>query len=145
MNDPLIWSTLQTVSQGIERVFAEFDRTYDWNQAQYKSEQLQRPTDRTTGQPSPGLRDLYCYFIDMRFSILEAKAQAWAKEAKAKLGAYKKLAGPERDAYINGAMTTGPVTPSYLKFPVENKRWNKGSVAQNSRYGLWNSGDAGPW
>ncbi|RSL60097.1 hypothetical protein CEP53_005571 [Fusarium sp. AF-6] len=85
MRRPEIWSRFVETSQAIEEVLDDFDLLYKWDEKKPMNDgQLQRPTDRDEDtQPMPGLRDLYCYWLDMTLAEMEATAAAWLTAATA--------------------------------------------------------------
>ncbi|KAF4951612.1 hypothetical protein FGADI_7388 [Fusarium gaditjirri] len=77
MRRPEIWPRFTETSQHIETVLRLFDEDYPWGQdTKYSDGELHLP-DRTAGQPLPGLRDLYCYWIDRKLQRIEDDARDW--------------------------------------------------------------------
>ncbi|KAL2672954.1 hypothetical protein Neosp_013672 [[Neocosmospora] mangrovei] len=88
MRRPEIWAKFVETSQAIEEIFDDFDLEYEWDKNNPMNDgQLKRPTDRVADQPMPGLRDLYCYWIDMTLAQMEDKAAKWLTAATDKFKA----------------------------------------------------------
>ncbi|RFN52992.1 glycoside hydrolase family 18 protein [Fusarium flagelliforme] len=72
-----IWKIFRKTSQDVEQVLQEFDEEYPWEQnSVYSDGELGLP-NRIAGQPTAGLRDLYCYFIDKVLKDIEIEAKNW--------------------------------------------------------------------
>ena len=78
MRNSEVWKIFISSSQGIEVVLHEFDESYKWGS---EKDEPGRPI-RIAGQPKAGLRDLYCYWIDMELANIETTASTWRAAAK---------------------------------------------------------------
>ncbi|UPK96513.1 hypothetical protein LCI18_007448 [Fusarium solani-melongenae] len=138
MRRPEIWSKFVETSQAIEEIFDDFDI---------------EPTDRVAGQPTPGLRDLYCYWIDMTLAEMEATAAAWLTAATANFKANFGDSPDGKKWLANVLNSNGYISASKLKFPqaaVKHRspsRANPDIWTQSNYQGLWKSalGSAGPF
>ncbi|RSL86650.1 hypothetical protein CEP52_015770 [Fusarium oligoseptatum] len=155
MRRPEIWSKFVETSQAIEDVLDDFDLLYKWDEKKPMNVgQLQRPTDRDDDtQPMPGLRDLYCYWLDMTLAEMEATAVAWLTAATAN---YKADFGDSPDGkkwLANVLNSKGYISASKLKFPQASIRHGRPNRAnpdiwtQSNYQGLWKAklGSAGPF
>jgi len=109
------------------------DNNYGWN----GNGQIGRP-QRAAGQPTPGLRDLWCYFTDHYFQTIEANAGFWAGFAKQALQNDPMAAGNEGQNWINTAMdpTNGIISARKMVFPHSGPQTlGPGIVMQSSYYG----------
>ncbi|KAM6534968.1 hypothetical protein FALCPG4_004583 [Fusarium falciforme] len=79
--------------------------------------QLKRPTDRVQGQPMPGLRDLYCYWLDVTLADMEATAVAWLTAATANFKADFGDSADGKKWLANVLTPNGYISASKLKFP----------------------------
>ena len=82
MNEPDIWTMFVETSQHMESVLHQFDKSYPWGGSKdINKGELKKP-DRGKGQPASGLRDLYCYWIEMTLGGIEARGSAWVQAAR---------------------------------------------------------------
>jgi chitinase len=142
MKNPLIWPKFTEASTPIEQTLIVFDQTYPWNEPRNMPD---RP-NRASGESQAGLRDLYCFWIDLYLSQIDDAAAAWVDLAKSE---YVRLYGQSTTGKKwltsffgpNGVATKGemqlPKTPQVAP--------KAGKVTRNSKYGAWDDGHAGPW
>lgn len=143
LKDDTINKHWREVSWAIEGIMDDFDKQYKWNDPGM----LVRPTRQST-QPRPGLRDLYCFFIDAYLREIEKKSSVWARAAKQELESDSKTDGAEKQSWIKTAMSPpGIVTPTAMTFKKFGSAWTPGTNKEvlKSQYGMWQMGRAGPW
>lgn len=143
LKDDTINKHWREVSWAIEGIMDDFDKQYKWNDPGM----LVRPTRQPT-QPRPGLRDLYCFFIDAYLREIEKKSSAWAIAAKQELASDSKTDGAEKQSWIRTAMSPpGIVTQTAMTFKKFGNAWTPGTNREvlKSQYGMWQMGRAGPW
>lgn len=152
MRNTEIWNIFKTSSQGIEAALHEFDESYKWGS---QKDEPERPK-RGTGQPSAGLRDLYCYWIDMELGNIETLAGIWHTGAKAEFEAEFKNSGSSPATVWLQTFSTGrSLGKDMLKFEGASNGHKKPSsskpdIWKESNYdGLWKTGTgygaAGPF
>ena len=161
MRNPWIWPKFAASSQYMEGVLRDFDTTFDWNgNAVQNIGQLGRP-QRDTDDPQAGLRDLYCYWIDMLLHLIEGKAEVWLQAAESNFRASFGNDDKGRRWLQQVMVTDGPISTKRLKFlssglgknahrfnpnnpPEKRKKW-----AQSNYDSLWRTGPgfgpAGPF
>ncbi|GAW17905.1 hypothetical protein ANO14919_073740 [Xylariales sp. No.14919] len=83
MRNSWIWPKFKASSQWMEQRLQEFDDTYTWGS---EADEPGRP-QRATGQPSAGLRDLYCFWIDFHLGSIEERGEQWWNAARPKFQA----------------------------------------------------------
>ena len=149
-----IWSRFVETSQAIENIFDDFDILFEWDEDDPMNDgQLTRPTNRVQGQPTPGLRDLYCYWIDSALASMESEAAAWLTAATAN---YKADFGssPDGKKWLDNVLNPkGYISASKLVFShasVQHRRPNPADPriwTQSNYQGLWHPelGPAGPF
>ncbi|KAL3453554.1 hypothetical protein BJX65DRAFT_302452 [Aspergillus insuetus] len=147
MRDVDIWNIFKDSSKVMEDALKEFDRTYAWGT---HLDAVKRPT-RTVqpGQPAlptPGLRDLYCLWIDQVLTTAETIAASWHKAAKAE---FEKDWGQAGASWV-ADMASGKMAVSNMKFRAAIRKHAvknpaNPTVWQNSNFeGLWTD-PAGPF
>ncbi|KAM6537148.1 hypothetical protein FALCPG4_003094 [Fusarium falciforme] len=149
-----IWTRFVETSHAIEQIFDDFDIKFKWGGLDPMNEgEPDRPTDRVKGQPKPGLRDLYCYWIDMTLADIEATAATWLTAATAN---FKADFGDSQDGkkwLANVLNSKGYISASKLKFPQASirhrspNRANPDIWTQSNYQDLWDPelGAAGPF
>lgn len=144
MNQDVIWDKFTASSQLIEGSLRDFDNAYQWGSA---AGEIGRPTNRAPNQPAAGLRDLYCFWVDLQLNSIEAKADNWVNSARTK---YESRYGGEPRG-IDWLATefnaqTGTIRSANLRFPAAglNKHGRTGGPFNSDFRGLW-TGQAGPW
>lgn len=127
-----MWAIFVDASQGIEKALADFDSTYKW-----KSEPDELGRKGGTG----GLRELYCYWIDIYLKDIETRAETWRAQARASY-----LAEYGNKAWIR-QFDAGDMRTGSIKLPKETKgapHGAGGSWARSNYKGLW-TGPVGPF
>jgi chitinase len=154
MRNTVIWGKFVASSQHMEQTLAEFDANFNWNGQ--NAENVGQPgiPQRAAGQPVAGLRDLYCYWIDMFLRDIEAKGVAWWNAAEP---AYRQSSyGSDNDGikWLKNVMNAnGPISPTTMRFlHARNQHGPFGSNnnptvlwAQSNYDSLWGNGPAGPF
>jgi chitinase len=147
-----IWQIFKETSQEIEEALHEFDQSYSWGSA---NDGPTRP-NRGNGQPTAGLRDLYCYWIEMELGSIETKAAIWHTEARSNFeAAYKSTGGNEATSWLKMFSSGRPLGADQLKFKQATVGHSKPDPSKpdiwtESNYsGLWKTGSgygaAGPF
>jgi hypothetical protein len=143
MQHPTVLGIFQLTSQLIESSCLDFDQHYTWNRG---AGELGRP-NRAPGQPQPGLRDLWCYFIDQYLRTIEANARLWPQSVQQTLMADSNFAGTEGQKFLNNFFTLPIVRNMHFAHTGTGAVVN--GVVQDSLYGAWDSsapnGPAGPF
>lgn len=144
MKNPIIWGKFQETSKLIEDTLADFDTTYAWDDL--PTDMLPRPS-RAQGEPLAGLRDLYCFWIDLYLALIDVNAAAWVTSAHDRFQQlYGTTAGGRQwltEAFGKGGLVTQKEMqlPKSAQGPVAT-----GQVTRSSRYGVWDDAEpAGPW
>lgn len=150
MRHPDIWAKFVTSSQFMERKCYEFDVAYTWGANNQYSPGEPRLPVRANGQPTAGLGDLYCYWIDMHLSNIEAKAKTWFLSARQSFDADFGSGTQGKKWLTNAMQDRGPIDRLYfVKSPRGHQSPAGGAnVWRNSNYnGLWSTGygAAGPF
>ncbi|KAG4435143.1 hypothetical protein IFR05_009375 [Cadophora sp. M221] len=140
MSDDVIWPKFTASSLAMETTFVAFDNTYQWG-SQPGQEIGLGAGGRGAGR---GLRDLYCWFIDQYMNRVELKYRSWSTQAKNALNNEPQGQGPEGQAWIDGAMSSGALRPSNMKFPSVGAMVPLGQPVTRSRYGAWDIGKGSP-
>ncbi|KEY64330.1 hypothetical protein S7711_09875 [Stachybotrys chartarum IBT 7711] len=122
-----IWSKFVDTSQYMENIFDDFDGEYPWGTSNAINQgQPTRPA-RPGGNnlPPAGLRDLYCYWIDMTLAGIEQKAAAWLPTATAN---FRASYGSDDDGkkWLDNVLKPG----AYIS--VTNLRFNHAAVRHTS-------------
>lgn len=78
MQHPDIWGKFSTTSRFMERTLDEFDQSYQRGSRQGEPGFPQRAAT----DPAPGLRDLYCFWIDAVLGSIEGAAATWYANAR---------------------------------------------------------------
>lgn len=150
MRRPEIWAKFVETSQAIEEIFDDFDLEYEWDKNKPMNDgQLKRPTNRVADQPVPGLRDLYCYWIDMTLAEMEGTAATWLTAVTSKFKAQFGDSSDGKKWLANVLTSNGYISASKLKFPqaaVKHRSPNPANPdiwTQSNYQGLWKS-DLGP-
>lgn len=119
MRNDLIWPKFTALSQFMERTLRKFDQSYAWGS---ESDEPARPPNRGNDQPAPGLRDLYCFWIDRHLGQIEATADIWYNAARAK---YQGKYGSDNKGidWPNNVLTpAGAIGPASLRFPAARNK-----------------------
>lgn len=143
MRNDDIWDIFTEASQGMVRVMHEFDESYKWGSENGEP----KPPSRSGKQPTAGLRDLYCYWIDMELAKIEGTAGLWQTEAKAKFEAKYKARG-SRDAtnWLKMFSPGRPMGKDQLTFNRASNGHKKPSTnnpdiwKESNFAGLWRTG-----
>jgi hypothetical protein len=138
MQHPTILDIFQTTSKFIEDSCLDFDQHYTWTGV---AGELGRP-NRAPGQPQPGLRDLWCYFIDQYLHTIEANAATWSMTVQQTLARDANFAGTEGQNFLNTFFTLPIVTN--MNFAHTGTGVVVNNVVQDSLYGAWDSNAHGP-
>ncbi|KAK8229398.1 hypothetical protein HDK90DRAFT_536250 [Phyllosticta capitalensis] len=141
LNHGTIWRVFTETTKSFEDVFANFDNQYGWAD----EGMLGRP-EREEGQPTPGLRDLWCYFIDALLDDVEWQASTWAANAELDLGEFEveeeQIA--EKEEWLR-QFQDGIFTVYALSFRKDPQSIGPDNIIPNSKYGAWDNGPAGPF
>lgn len=151
-----VWGDFRKSSQWIERTLAQFDQTYPWEGKNLINNGEPTRPQRKDGQPTAGLRDLYCFWIDTYLDDIEKLAATWVHEATKN---YKNSFGSTRDGedWRKEVLGSGGlISEESMKFLHSAKQHpeqvsQKPRIWKQSNYdGLWLSGDnqfgsAGPF
>ncbi|KAL4904299.1 hypothetical protein BDW74DRAFT_185624 [Aspergillus multicolor] len=110
MKIPAVWAIFVDASQGIATALREFDIVYDWGAEQDAVRLPPDTEDATIG--NRGLRELYCYWIDVYLRDIETSGETWRAAARTKyLAEYGNTGWIQQ--FENGYMRAGS-----LKFPA---------------------------
>lgn len=113
MRNSDIWSIFKTASQGMETAMHEFDASYDWGSEKGEPEL----PDRSNGQPEAGLRDLYCYWIDMELGNIETQVHIWQTQAQTNFEAeFKSSGGNDATTWLKYFSSGRPIGKDELRF-----------------------------
>ncbi|KAK8154099.1 hypothetical protein BC567DRAFT_212765 [Phyllosticta citribraziliensis] len=140
-----VWKLMTDTSKALESVFRTFDVLYGWDDNEV--DMLGWP-DRKEGEGRPGLRDLYCHWIDERLRNIEYNAGVWLQGAKAEFES-KVITNPaspnEKQQWLD-QYDHGILSEDAFKFPRVHQDEVNG-VFMNSEFSMWNSdlGPAGPF
>lgn len=122
MRHPDIWNIFRTASQGMETAMHEFDMSYKWGSEKGEPKLPRRSED----QPKAGLRDLYCYWIDMELSNIETKAGIWHTQAKTNFEAeFRSSGGNDATAWLETFSSDHPMGKDKLRFNRATNRHKK--------------------
>lgn len=131
-----IWAKFVETSQYMENVFDDFDIAYPWDTNNAINQgQLTRPP-RPDGKKIPlaGLRDLYCYWIDMTLAGVEQRAAAWLPTATAN---FRAKFGNDDDGkrWLDNVLKSGAyISATSLRF---NHAAVQHSAAKPSNPNIW--------
>ncbi|KAK8208100.1 hypothetical protein IWZ01DRAFT_542684 [Phyllosticta capitalensis] len=141
MKHETVWGAFTATTQAFEDVFEDFDGSYGWND----EGMLGRP-EREEGQPTAGLRDLWCLFIDSRLDIFSTQGSDWSASAKADLEDVElgEEDEEERERWLT-RFDTGILEANQLSLPTTDQIIGDDNVVPNSKYSAWDNGPAGPW
>ncbi|KAH7124946.1 hypothetical protein B0J13DRAFT_646964 [Dactylonectria estremocensis] len=139
-----IWPKFVATSQYIENLLDDFDMEYPWSETNAMNVgQLERPDrDPNKKQPTAGLRDLYCFWIDYVLAKIEEKAASWLTAAKANFEAEY---GSDSDGkkWLDSVLKTGGyISASNLKFPQVSGAHHRPNPSSPS---IWAQSPAGPF
>ena len=119
-----IWDKFAGPSNGIEEVLWTFDREYPWGHT------VGEPTLPQNAQ-DPGLRDLYCFWIDGYLANIEKAASVFADSAKTWFET-SHGGSPTGKQFLDSMLkNNGQATATKMKFP----RVAGGN--DKSRYDAW--------
>ncbi|KAK8173206.1 hypothetical protein IWX90DRAFT_412661 [Phyllosticta citrichinensis] len=140
-----VWSLMTDTSKGIEGVSRTFDVKYAWDDEDLDI--LSWP-ERKEGEGAPGLRDLYCHWIDERLRNIEYNAGIWLQTAKAEFEA-RVITDParpyEKQEWLH-EYDQGILSEESFQFPRVHQD-EKNGVFKNSEFSMWSAelGPAGPF
>ncbi|KAJ3548344.1 hypothetical protein NM208_g1045 [Fusarium decemcellulare] len=148
-----IWSKFTETSQHMELVLAEFDEQYPWTTSKHINTGQPDIPSRASGEPTAGLRDLYCFWIESLLTNIEASASSWLTATTAN---YKSAfeGEPNGKKWLDNVLRPGGlISASILKFPkaaFTHSRPNPSQPdiwTQSNFKDLWDSGTgaAGPF
>ncbi|KAL3455615.1 hypothetical protein BJX64DRAFT_294876 [Aspergillus heterothallicus] len=131
-----VWDKFKTSSKRLEKHLATFDASY-WSQQTIPAGALVRPN-----RQGAGLRELYCYWIDMELVDIEARAAEWHRTAIANTQAEF---GKRGEPWVK-TLKQGVMSKSTLKFlrAGSPRHGTTGTWAQSNYNGLW-TGPVGPF
>lgn len=112
-----IWDKFTETSQHMELVLAEFDEQYPWTRSGHINTGQPKLPIRTAGQPTAGLRDLYCFWIESLLTNIEKSASGWLTATTAN---YKSAFGgePAGKKWLDNVLHSGGlISESILTFP----------------------------
>ncbi|KAK7509386.1 hypothetical protein IWZ03DRAFT_434309 [Phyllosticta citriasiana] len=138
-----VWKLMTDTSKGIEAIFRTFDVEYAWDDAEL--DVLSWP-DRKDNEGRPGLRDLYCHFIDERLRNVEYNAGVWLQTAKAAFdeSVITDPDSPDEKQQWLDQFDTGILSEDAFTFPRVHQDIHDG-VFENSEFSMWALGPGGPW
>ncbi|KAL2807888.1 glycosyl hydrolases family 18-domain-containing protein [Aspergillus granulosus] len=140
-----IWSIFVDASKHIEATLKEFDEAYWWaTGATPDSDALQLPK-RDDGEPKPGLRGLYCYWIDTYLGTIEQVGRKWRD--KAEIDYRRKYQGTKEGTPWLKQFDFGGFTSDKFSFRSNGQAYlpgQKGPWQRSNFRGLW-SEPAGPF
>lgn len=139
----------------MERTLAQFDQTYPWGGKSPINNGEPSLPQRAKYEPTAGLRDLYCFWIDTYLRDIEERGGKWARRATRM---YRQRYSSNRAGRVWLAKTLGsgkPISEENMKFlraanqhPKPDGK-NKKIWDQSNYDGLWLSGNqfgaAGPF
>ncbi|RDW92951.1 uncharacterized protein DSM5745_00273 [Aspergillus mulundensis] len=141
MKIPAVWATFVEASQGIAVALYEFDEEYIWGSEQ---DEIGLPPNVTPDKRgNRGLRELYCYWIDVYLRDIETRGETWRTAARANYQAEFGNTGWLQQ-FDNGDMRAGSI-----KFPAAGgSRHGAAGIWTRSNYkNLWTApgGGFGPY
>jgi chitinase len=101
----------------MEQTLAEFDANFNWNGQNQENVGQPGLPQRGANDPVAGMRDLYCYWIDMHLRDIEANGVNWwnAAEGQYRMSSY----GSDNDGvkWLKNVMNlNGPISPTTMRF-----------------------------
>ncbi|KAL5040878.1 hypothetical protein BDW71DRAFT_212673 [Aspergillus fruticulosus] len=156
MRNTMIWNKFRASSQHMEKTLHEFDTEYQWSgNGAANQGQIDLP-QRAANQPTAGLRDLYCYWIDQLLGEIEANGVNWVRSATANYRASSYASDNAGRKWLDNVLNSnGLISESSMRF-LRAANQHRAPNAQNpsiwaqSRYeNLWRTGQgygaAGPF
>lgn len=147
-----VWPKFVATSQYMEKVLKQFDDEYPWN-GNGRINVGEPGIPNRPNQPTAGMRDLYCYFIENVLTNIESRADSWLTTATSN---YKADFGTTKDGknWLDNVLVPGGlISATILKFPASAFKHNAPNPASPSTWthsqfkDLWISGNgaAGPF
>ncbi|KAL2817250.1 hypothetical protein BDW59DRAFT_166064 [Aspergillus cavernicola] len=156
MRNTMIWNKFRTSSQFMEKTLHEFDNDYQWTGNGAANQGQVGLPQRIANQPTAGLRDLFCFWIDQLLGEIEANGVNWVRSATANYRASSYASDDAGQKWLNNVLNAnGLISELNMRFlRAANQHWapnaQNPSIWAQSRYeNLWRTGQgygaAGPF
>ncbi|KAL6232551.1 hypothetical protein BDW75DRAFT_242830 [Aspergillus navahoensis] len=117
MRNTMIWNKFRASSQFMEKTLHVFGNDYQWTGNGVANQGQVGLPRRAANQPTAGLRDLYCFWIDQLLGEIEAKGVNWVLSATANYRASSYASDDAGQKWLNNVLNAnGLISESNMRF-----------------------------